>query len=105
MNNPLKHHLGKKTLLACIISLASVSYANATTHSQNITQYPPKALLAQITAPVTGELYKTKLTAEQQQIVDQAKLEKKMAGGMSELKVMLLIVASNMATSSRLILN
>lgn len=77
MNNPLKHHLGKKTLLACIISLASVSYANATTHSQNLTQYPPKALLAQITAPVTGELYKTKLTAEQQQIVDQAKLEKK----------------------------
>ncbi|WP_201798118.1 C45 family autoproteolytic acyltransferase/hydolase [Photobacterium kishitanii] len=73
----MKHHLGKKTLLACIISLASVSYANATTHSQNLTQYPPKALLAQITAPVTGELYKTKLTAEQQQIVDQAKLEKK----------------------------
>ncbi|PSU92045.1 peptidase C45 [Photobacterium kishitanii] len=30
-----------------------------------------------MTAPVTGELYKTKLTAEQQQIVDQAKLEKK----------------------------
>ncbi|WP_219906107.1 C45 family autoproteolytic acyltransferase/hydolase [Photobacterium kishitanii] len=73
----MKHHLGKKTLLACIISLASVSYANATTHSQNLTQYPPKALLAQITAPVTGELYKTKLTAEQQQIADQAKLEKK----------------------------
>lgn len=72
------HHLGKKTVLACIIALSSVGYANASSsHSQNLTQYPPKALLAQITAPVTGELYKTKLTSEQQQIVDQAKLEKK----------------------------
>ena len=72
------HHLGKKTVLACIIALSSVGYANASSsHAQNLTQYPPKALLAQITAPVTGELYKTKLTSEQQQIVDQAKLEKK----------------------------
>ncbi|WP_394167163.1 C45 family autoproteolytic acyltransferase/hydolase [Photobacterium piscicola] len=73
-----KHSLGKKTILACIISLASVSYANASaSETQHLTQYPPKLLLEQITAPVTGALYQTKLTEQQQKIVDQAKLEKK----------------------------
>ena len=78
MNKLSQHHLGKKTVLACVIALASVSYANASTsETQNLTQYPPKPLLEQITAPVTGALYKTKLTEQQQKIVDQAKLVKK----------------------------
>ena len=73
-----KHSPGKKTILACIISLASVSYANASaSETQHLTQYPPKLLLEQITAPVTGALYQTKLTEQQQKIVDQAKLVKR----------------------------
>ena len=56
----------------------SGNISSANTHSQkNLTQYPPAAILNEITRPVKGKLYQSALTKEQQAVVNRAKIEKK----------------------------
>ncbi|PSW88310.1 peptidase C45 [Photobacterium angustum] len=66
----------KKTIVACLVTLSSASYANNSNTHTNLTQYPPEKLLQEITAPISGELYKKALSDEQTKIVNQGKLEK-----------------------------
>lgn len=71
----------KKTLISCFMALSTTTLcctvADAQPAKSNLTQYPPKAILNEIMQPISGSLYKKPLTQAQQQIVNQATLEKR----------------------------